>query len=139
MSEDETYGSVDDALKAIGEPVEERALVQYQEPGPQGLGRWGLLLRTTAALYVIYGEGQTIVRRLLNSSAPEQHRIRIPLDEVARVEVPGRGGWVDRLFSGPTRVATIHRRHEEPVRISVDRQGETLLRAISGTDAGEEE
>ena len=127
MESETVHGSLDAALQEIEEPIESRALVEYQRRGPSSPDRWGLLLLTGTGLYVVYGKGQTIVRRLLNASAPEHRSFFIPFSSIATVRIPPHRGLLERLCGGPTRVATITRRHEDPVRLTVDKQGERLL------------
>jgi len=116
-------------IAGLGEEVQQKALVQYYPPDSGRRPMWGLALLTQSTLHIVYGHGENWATRIIQSSTMEQETIAIPRDTIADVELPTAPTGIRRLFSGPTRVATVRTRDGDAVRLEIDDDGESLLRA----------
>ena len=121
---------LDQILSGIEEPIEERALAQYYVSGSRGEKFWALLLLTGSTFYVIYGEGQNWLSKMMQSGQPAQHMESVPLESIEQVNVPERGGFWTRLVRGPTRMAEIERRDGDTIRLEIDSSADGLLEAL---------
>ena len=113
-------------IREIGEDVRRRALVQITPAGSRRTW-WGVVLLSENALHLVYGEGRNWLAQLARRGSPEQHLVSVRLEEIERVVIPPRGGFLRRVFSGPTRIARIHRRDGGPIELEVDDEAAAVV------------
>lgn len=118
--------ALEQLIGEIGEEIDARALVQYVTDDRRR-DLWALLLLTPTTIHVIYGRGQNWFARLTTQAQAEQHDLAIALDTISGIEIPQRGGFFRRILTGPTRLAVIHRRGDEPIRLEVDDSAAEIL------------
>lgn len=116
-------------IAGFGEEVEQKALVQFYPPDSGRRPLWGLALLTRSTLHIVYGHGENWATRMIQSSSIEQETIAIPRNSIVAVELPPTPTGIRRLFNGPTRVATVRTSDGSAVRLEIDDEGESLLRA----------
>lgn len=119
--------SLHQVICGIGEPAEQRALVQYVVPDSKGRSHWGVLLLTAYAVHVVHGESSNWLSELIRPGRSGHTRLSVEIGAIDAIDLPPRARGLRRLVAGPTVLVAIRRRDGTSLRLRVDDTARPLL------------
>ena len=136
---DESKQTIDELVAALDGTIGAKALGRLVDPGKKDVVVWALVLLGQDALHLIFGEGDSWLRKMFGAPTKEQQLVSIPLEDMVQIERPSRRSWLGRVMQGPMEVVTIRMRDGDTLRVEMDRREslvEELDRRLRHNEAG---